>query len=323
MKRRGFRAGDRVLVRSPEEILSTLDADGTLDGLPFMPEMLDQCGKPFRVERRVEKTCVDVARPVSPMRRFSANDVVVLDGPRCDGRGHDGCKRGCRIFWKEAWLRPIDASATTTPSSGTRLNELRSRLKVNSDDTHYFCQSTELCKATEAFPGKQRLWTARIVFREIRNGDRSVSEVLRLFVLWSWQRLRRAAGGERWLRGPHKRTPSESLHLKPGEVVRVKSRAQIVETLDHRRRNRGMTICYEVTRCCEGEAEVRYRVDRIIDERTGKMREMQATVTLQNMRTNVTLCDECLCYDELGDCPRGELMYWREIWLERANGSGT
>ena len=61
MKRRKLRAGDRVIVRSPEEILSTLDADGTLDGLPFMPEMLERCGKPFRVERRVEKTCVDVA----------------------------------------------------------------------------------------------------------------------------------------------------------------------------------------------------------------------------------------------------------------------
>ena len=80
MKRRKLRAGDQVIVRSPEEILSTLDAQGTLDGLPFMPEMLDRCGKPFRVERRVEKTCVDVAPPIFPNRRFAANDVVVLEG---------------------------------------------------------------------------------------------------------------------------------------------------------------------------------------------------------------------------------------------------
>ena len=113
------------------------------------------------------------------------------------------------------------------------------------------------------------------------------------------------------------------MDLKPGDVVRVKSRAQIVETLDHNSRNRGMSICYEMTRCCEGVAEVRYRVDRIIDERTGKMRELHDTVTLQNLRNNETLCDECLCQGELGDCPRGELMYWREIWLERANRSGT
>ena len=194
MKLRRFRAGDRVLVRSPEEILSTLDADGTLDGLPFMPEMLDWCGKPFRVQRRVEKTCVDVAPPAwGARRRFPANDVVILDGPRCDGHGHDGCKHGCRIFWKEAWLRPMDAGATTTQRSETGLEELRARLKVKSDENHYFCQSTELFKATEAFTGRHKFWWVRIPFREIRNGDRSVSEILKLFVLWYW----RSCGAQR------------------------------------------------------------------------------------------------------------------------------
>jgi hypothetical protein len=324
MKLRRFRPGDRVFVRSPEEVLSTLDADGTLGGLPFMPEMLDWCGKSFRVQRRVEKTCVDVAPPAwGHRRRFPANDVVILDSPRCDGHGHDGCKHGCRIFWKEAWLRPMDSGATTTQRSETGLDKLRARLKVKSDENHYFCQSTELFKATEAFTGRHKFWWVRIPFREIRNGDRSVSEVLKLFVLWYWARLWRAASGEPWFRGPHKRTPSESLDLKPGDVVRVKSRAEIVETLDRNSRNRGMSIWYEMTRCCEGVAEVRYRVDRIIEERTGKMRELHDTVTLQNLRNNETLCDECLCQGELGDCPRGELLYWREIWLERANRSGT
>jgi hypothetical protein len=166
-------------------------------------------------------------------------------------------------------------------------------------------------------------WMVRIAFREVRNGDRSVPEIAKLFVLWCWQRLRRATAGDRWLRGSRSRTPAASLDLKPGDVVRVKSRDQVVETLDRKRRNRGMGICYEVTRCCGGEAEVRTRVDRIIEENTGKMRELQDTVTLRNLRGNPTLCDECLCYDELGDCPRGELMFWREIWLERAKEGGS
>lgn len=62
MKDRRLRVGDRVLVRSPEEILATLDADGTLDGVPFMPEMLDSCAKPLRVFRRVEKTASTATR---------------------------------------------------------------------------------------------------------------------------------------------------------------------------------------------------------------------------------------------------------------------
>ena len=39
-----FRPGDLVEVKSADEILATLDADGTLDHLPFMPEMVEFCG---------------------------------------------------------------------------------------------------------------------------------------------------------------------------------------------------------------------------------------------------------------------------------------
>jgi hypothetical protein len=52
-----LRAGELVEVRSKEEILSTLDTDGALDGLPFMPEMLQCCGNRFRVYKRADKTC--------------------------------------------------------------------------------------------------------------------------------------------------------------------------------------------------------------------------------------------------------------------------
>src|SRR5580765_143377 len=85
MRNNKFFAGDRVVVRSPQEILSTLDSNGTLDNHPFMPEMLDYCGKSFRVHRRVEKTCVEAPPPIEPNRRFAKDDVVTLDGLRCDG----------------------------------------------------------------------------------------------------------------------------------------------------------------------------------------------------------------------------------------------
>ena len=50
-----FRRGQWVRVRSFAEIRATLDANGKLAGLPFMPEMLKYCGNIFRIERRVEK----------------------------------------------------------------------------------------------------------------------------------------------------------------------------------------------------------------------------------------------------------------------------
>ncbi len=37
--------GDVVEVLSEREILATLDENGTFEKLPFMPEMLDFCGK--------------------------------------------------------------------------------------------------------------------------------------------------------------------------------------------------------------------------------------------------------------------------------------
>ena len=65
-----LRAGDLVEVRTAGEILGTLDADGTLDALPFMPEMLEFCGRRFRVFRKVEKTYIDVQLAlISQLRR--------------------------------------------------------------------------------------------------------------------------------------------------------------------------------------------------------------------------------------------------------------
>jgi hypothetical protein len=317
---RRLRRGDRVVVRSLEEILATLDADGTLDGLPFMPEMLDWCGKTFRVDRRASKTCVAVPPPAYTNQRFPADDVVFLDGLRCDGSGHDGCKRSCKIFWKEAWLRPLEAGEAPPPVLATAGREAcRARLKTKSDETHYFCQTTALPQATEPFPGKKKLWMLRIALREVRDGERSVPELLRMLVRFSWQRVVHRLYRDRWLTGPCDRTPSASLGLAPGDRVRVKSRAEVVATLDADRRNRGLVVCHEMTRCCGAEAEVRQRIDRAIDERTGLMRDLRDTVSLRNVEGRwISMRDaDCLCYDELGDCPRGEMMYWREIWLER------
>ena len=53
----GLHAGKWVEVRSSDEILATLDSDGSLDALPFMPELLRYCGKRFRVYKVAHKSC--------------------------------------------------------------------------------------------------------------------------------------------------------------------------------------------------------------------------------------------------------------------------
>src|SRR5258708_7197865 len=113
MRHAGLRHGDVVEVKSAAEILATLDAGGALDGLPFMPEMVGYCGRRFTVDKWADNICDTIHYTGS--RRLP--DSVLLEDLRCDGSGHDGCQAECRLFWKEAWLRPVE-SARASPRSG-------------------------------------------------------------------------------------------------------------------------------------------------------------------------------------------------------------
>src|SRR5215212_8483267 len=102
-----YRAGDWIEVRSREEILRTLDHEGRLDGLPFMPEMFAFCGKRFKVFKRAHKTC----DPPNGLHGRRLANAVHLEETRCDGSAHGGCQAACLIFWKDAWLRPANGSS--------------------------------------------------------------------------------------------------------------------------------------------------------------------------------------------------------------------
>jgi hypothetical protein len=104
-----------VEVRSEEEILRTLDANGKLDGLPFMPEMLGFCGRRYRVTARAHKACDTI--DWQQFRRMES--AVHLEDLRCDGSAHGGCQAGCLLYWKEAWLRRVEPEADAAPESGT------------------------------------------------------------------------------------------------------------------------------------------------------------------------------------------------------------
>src|ERR1044072_7114413 len=97
-----MRAGDTVELRPPAEILATLDEHGCLEGLPFMPEMLAYFGRPYRVPAQVARACATVH--YTGGRRL--RETVILEDLRCDGSAHAGCGAQCRLYWKEAWLRP-------------------------------------------------------------------------------------------------------------------------------------------------------------------------------------------------------------------------
>jgi len=96
--------GEIVEVKSVPKILATLDENGTLEGLPFIPEMRKYCGKRFKVLKRVNKIIVEGIGIIRRIRR-----TVILKDVVCTGEFHGGCQRSCLLLWKEAWLKRVDS----------------------------------------------------------------------------------------------------------------------------------------------------------------------------------------------------------------------
>lgn len=304
--RKPLRAGDVVRVRSLPEILATLNNDGTLDGVPFMPEMASYCGSRFTVSRRAEKTCVDLGPLGYDIREFKVNDVVILGDLLCSGNQHDGCGRACVLFWKEAWLAKEDAN-TRTPSSpplSATHQDAVAQLRTRLGDGRYFCQSTELAACTRPMSKSRKMWRC---VRDVLNGNRGPIEMVRLVCRPIYRKIRNLGLG--LVYGELKRTPTEALNLQPGDWVTVKSVEEIQSTLDVGGRNRGLT--FGMSQCCGQPFQVERRLDRMIMENTGEMRPVQNTVLLRGAR--------CGCLNVLGGCPRAEFSFWREIWLKRSS----
>ena len=147
-----LKPGQWVRLRPPAEILATLDAGGCIDGLPFMPEMLEYFGSTHRVGVRVERACDTLCGP--GIQRIPA--TVTLAGLRCDGAGHGGCQARCLIYWKEAWLEPVADAEQSVPvehdADYLQLKDLAARNAIRSGsggETHYRCQMTELLAASK------------------------------------------------------------------------------------------------------------------------------------------------------------------------------
>ena len=300
--------GDLVEVRAPEEILRTLDGDGTLDHLPFMPEMVEFCGGRFRVAKRVVKTCFSGS--ISTMLEFRTDDVVVLDRLRCSGLAHDGCQKACMIFWREAWLRKVADAAVQSHAESTGRERLRARLKTSTGPKTYFCQASELLKAARTLSRWGRLEKC---FSEVRVGNCSVMGMARQIGIWLFWRVRRRLLGE-YARGRNRATPAESLNLQSGEQIEVKPIESIIETLNESGRNRGLYFSPDMRLSCGEQHRVRGRIDKIIVDGTGEMRQLRNTVHLEG-----SLCG-CASI-AFGGCSRSEFVYWREIWLRRTRST--
>jgi hypothetical protein len=309
-----LKVGDLVEVRYPAEILSTLDDRSALEGLPFMPEMLQFCGKRFRVYKRAHKACDTIAW--SGLRRMK--DAVHLESLRCDGQGHDACEAGCLLYWKEAWLKPANSECepSSPPSEEelqraydqlSRLTQFSEKNAKGEDVIHYMCQATEMSRATSPLVS----WDIRQFWEDWSCGNVSMKLMARSLLIWVFNKLQIIRRGAQYpyIEGKLEKTPSENIGLKPGELVRVKSKIDIMKTLNKRNRNRGLSFDREMVKYCGGTFRVLRQVGKIVNDQTG---------TMMRLPNDCMVLEGVICQGDLNKfCPRSILPYWREIWLER------
>ena len=313
-----YRKGDLLRIRSADEILATLDSDGTVDGLVFMPEMLQFAGREVRVQSSAHKTC-DGAAEIRKMDK-----TVHLEGLRCDGSAHGGCQAGCQLFWREEWLTPASeprpaVPAITNEAAGAALITYTRRTD-DSGESVYRCQATDVRRASRSLSQ----YDPRQYVRDLTSRNVTLRAFLVGVAVYAFKKYQllsqrllpsrlRIRGGKPYPfyqgSGTGARTPV--VDLSPGQLVEIRKKDEIMPTLDAEDRNRKMRFDSEMVPFCGTRAPVDRHVQRIIDESTGKMIKLGDCVVLDSV-----VCQGI--YHRF--CPRRLDVYWRSAWLRTVNG---
>ena len=296
---RSLRPGDLVRVRSRTEIEATLDDAGTLEALPFMPEMQASCGRVFRVHRRVDK--INDMRNKTGLRRIRG--VVTLTGLRCSGAHHGGCQAQCQILWKDAWLervaetfverrRAVHDAAEGTGDPGDR-------------ERRYVCQMTRLWEASEPMSR----FDIRQDLRPLWLGNVGPRAYLVAMLTRAFNAVQHWRGAVDFPAMPSLGDAKVDARAQPvgeGQKVVVRSREDISRTL-RASRTKGLWYDRDMVRYCGRRGVVHRRVQRLIHEGTGQM------IVL---KTPCTMIEDVVATGEfLRLCPQHEYILWRDAWL--------
>ena len=96
--------------------------------------------------------------------------------------------------------------------------------------------------------------------------------------------------------------------IKAGDLVRVRSRAEIESTLDGWNELKGCAIMPDMWQYCGTKQRAFKVVERFVDERDYRLKKGTGIILLEGL-----ICQGTIDY---GRCDRSCFYFWREEWLE-------
>ena len=316
---RELRRGELVEVRSAAEILATLDDTERSEGLPFMPEMLAHIGRRFTVEARVERACDTInkggrvrrMRQTRPARRPALRRL----GPRRLRRGVPPVLEG----GVAAQVADSGETGNVAPAAGAgadrALEDLArrtrdacrgrtSRLPLPGDGVRRGVGGARLVGFAIVL-ARGHVRQRRVCCDSSRSArGSSYEEIRRRLGLWSYPVKSTGRREDR---------PARSSTSRPGTRVRIRPADEISETLDATLKTRGSGSTGRCFRTAAARAGSTGRVERFIDEGSGRMIEL---------KSECVILDGVFCKGHLSEgrwfCPRAIYSWWRDDWLERA-----
>jgi len=297
--------GDVIRIRPLPEILATLDASGSLNGMPFQPEMMKFCGGEARVFRCLDKI-YDYGR-TKHMRRLEA--CVLLSNLRCDGSAHDGCEASCYLIWNAGWLQHSEASRAEVARPATvDVARVSNAIAAGTRNGQVLrCQFTELHACTEEYGN----WSLSRDLVPWLCGNYSAKAWLVAVLTRIFNGVQRRRGGIGFPPLPPmgEHLTKDPTGLTVGERVAVLPLEEIARTLNSQGKNKGLWFDVEMVKHCGREYRVTARVQKIIDDATGQMRTMKTPCI---MLDTVDSTGEGLHFNAQHDP-----IFWRESWLRR------
>ena len=105
--------------------------------------------------------------------------------------------------------------------------------------------------------------------------------------------------------------PKSSIPLERGDLVRVKSKEEILKTLNRWNQLKGCSFMEEMEAYCDTRQRVLKRVERFLDERDYRIKKCRGIVLLEGVI--------CQGTKDFGGCDRSCFFFWKQEWLEKVN----